>query len=311
MLALSLLGLSALLSQPRALGTAVHCDSSRSSTVRCLIKGEVDEEAMLAASTFPIKPAALIARAKEVMEAGVGTKDGGACLAPDFEFCAAVVGPLGRDEYLGALGNFKLEDAFPDLNPNYYGFRVDPFEPHRVWFTSRSTATHTGSLLGKPPTGKKLTLPPQQFHLDFAPDGLLREIGFCAPATHAATCAANTRCKHTLQTHAANTPRRAAPRCTTLHHAAPPRATRLQPDPRVHLACNALPHRRRRPAPGQHRRPGRRIRLLLRHGQPAADPRVPAVQEVEALRAARPGRPPREEALQPQRRQVSARWRQR
>lgn len=124
------------------------------------------------------KPAALIERAKQVLEAGVGTTDGGACLAPDFEFCAAVVGPLGRDEYLGALGNFKLEDAFPDLNPNYYGFFVDPFEPHRVWFTSRSTGTHTGPLLGKPPTGKKLSLPPQQFHLDFAPDGLLREIGF-------------------------------------------------------------------------------------------------------------------------------------
>ena len=133
---------------------------------------------MLAASTFPIKPPALIARAKEVLEAGVGTKDGGACLAPDFEFCAAVVGPLGRDEYLNALGTFKLETAFPDLNPQYYGFRVDPFEPNRVWFTSRSTATHTGPLLGKPPTGKKLTLPPQQFHLDFNEDGLLREIGF-------------------------------------------------------------------------------------------------------------------------------------
>ena len=151
---------------------------TRSRGISCLITGEVDEEAMLAASTFPIKPPALIARAKEILEAGVGTKDGGACLAADFEFCAAVVGPLGREEYLKALGTFKLETAFPDLNPNYYGFRVDPFEPHRVWFTSRSTATHTGPLLGKPATGKKLTLPPQQFHLDFNEDGLLREIGF-------------------------------------------------------------------------------------------------------------------------------------
>jgi len=150
----------------------------RAGTLACLIEGEVDEEAMLARSTFPIKPPALIARAKQVLEAGVGTKDGGECLAPDFEFCAAVVGPLGREEYLAALGTFKLEDAFPDINPNYYGFRVDPFEPNRVWFMSRSTATHTGPLLGKPPTGKKLSLPPQQFHLDFNEGGLLREIGF-------------------------------------------------------------------------------------------------------------------------------------
>jgi len=181
MLALSLGGFGALLTQPRALGTAAasrDAASRSSGHVRCLIKGEVDEAAMLAASTFPIKPTELIERAKVVLDAGVGTRDGGACLAPDFEFCAAVVGPLGREEYLGALGSFKLEEAFPDINPNYYGFFVDPFEPHRVWFTSRSTGTHTGPLLGKPPTGKKVVLPPQQFHLDFAPDGLLREIGF-------------------------------------------------------------------------------------------------------------------------------------
>ena len=109
MLALSLLGgLSALLTQPLAGTAAASRGASRSGPVRCLIKGEVDEEAMLAASTFPIKPDELIGRAKQVLEAGVGTKDGGACLAPDFEFCAAVVGPLGRDEYLGALGNFKV-----------------------------------------------------------------------------------------------------------------------------------------------------------------------------------------------------------
>lgn len=108
MLAISLVGgLSALLTQPRALGTASR-GASRTGHVRCLIKGEVDEAAMFAASTFPIEPDALIERAKEVLEAGVGTKDGGACLAPDFEFCAAVVGPLGREQYLGALGNFRV-----------------------------------------------------------------------------------------------------------------------------------------------------------------------------------------------------------
>ena len=71
---------------------------------------------MFAASTFPIKPDALIERAKEVLEAGVGTKDGGACLAPDFEFCAAVVGPLGKEQYLGALDNFRVRRHGRDSN---------------------------------------------------------------------------------------------------------------------------------------------------------------------------------------------------
>ena len=116
MLPISLVGgLGALLTQPRALGTASH-GASRSGHVRCLIKGEVDESAMFAASTFPIKPDALIERAKEVLEAGVGTKDGGACLAPDFEFCAAVVGPLGKEQYLGALDNFRVRRHASDAN---------------------------------------------------------------------------------------------------------------------------------------------------------------------------------------------------
>jgi len=143
-----------------------------------LIHGEVDEAALLAASTFPIAPPALISRAKEVLEAGVGTKDGGACLAESFQFCAAVVGPLGKDEYLRALGTFQLEDAFPDLFPNYHGFRVDPFQPSRVWFHTLQTATHTAPLMGKPPTGKVLVLPPQCFHLDFDEAGLVTEVGF-------------------------------------------------------------------------------------------------------------------------------------
>ena len=81
-----------------------------------------DEAALFAQSTFPIKPDALIQRAMQVVKDGIGTKDGGACLAESFEFCAAVVGPLGKTEYLEALGTFKLEESF-DLSPNYHLFR--------------------------------------------------------------------------------------------------------------------------------------------------------------------------------------------
>ena len=69
----------------------------------------VDEEALFLASDFPIKPEDLVARAKEVLTLGIGTKDEGACLAEGFEFCAPVVGPLPKEEYLKALAGFKLE----------------------------------------------------------------------------------------------------------------------------------------------------------------------------------------------------------
>lgn len=139
---------------------------------------EVIDEA-IQQSTFPIAPENLIQRAKEVVgpDIGIGTKDNGECIADDFEFCAAVVGPLPKEEYLGALGSFKLEDSF-DITQNMFGFNVDPMQPNRVWFFSRQVAKHTNTFVGKEATGKELILPPQIFHLDFNEDGKVKEFGF-------------------------------------------------------------------------------------------------------------------------------------
>lgn len=139
----------------------------------------LDEAALLAKSTFAISPADLIQRAKEVLgpESGVGTLDNGACLAEDFEFCAPVVGPLGRAEFLEALGSFKLTDSF-DMENNFFGFQVDPLQTNRVWFFSRVESVHKAPFMGVQPTGKKLILPPQCLHLDFHEDGKIREFGF-------------------------------------------------------------------------------------------------------------------------------------
>merc|ERR1719428_1416626 len=138
----------------------------------------VDEEALFLASDFPIKPEDLIARAKEVLTAGIGTKDDGACLAEGFEFCAPVVGPLPKEEYLKALGNFKLEESF-DLNAQYHLFRVDPTQTNRVWFHTRTLGKHVAdsTVFGKA-TNKDIINPPQCMHLDFTADGLVKEFGF-------------------------------------------------------------------------------------------------------------------------------------
>ncbi len=149
------------------------------STTSPALTPEVDVSAAYGASTFPIAPDDLILRAKQVMgpDISVGTKDDGACLADDFVFCAAVVGPIPRDEYLDALDTFKLEESF-DIDPNYFGWTVDPLQTNRVWFMGRSIAKHTGTFVGVEATGKELIMPPQQFHLDFNEEGLVKEIGF-------------------------------------------------------------------------------------------------------------------------------------
>ena len=88
-----------------------------------LIPGEVNTQAAFADSSFPIAPDALVNRAKEVLspQIEIGTKDDGKCLAEDFEFVAAVVGPIPKEEYLQALGNFKLTESF-DIEQNFFGF---------------------------------------------------------------------------------------------------------------------------------------------------------------------------------------------
>jgi len=155
--------------------TVMAMSSSAAST----IPGEIDSEALYAASSFPISHTNLIARAKEVLSPaiGIGTKDSGACLADDFEFCAAVVGPIPRDEYLAALKSFSLEDSF-DIQQNYFGFNVDPLQTNRVWFFTRQVAKHTATFVGVEATGKELTMPPQLMHMDFNEDGLVKEFGF-------------------------------------------------------------------------------------------------------------------------------------
>jgi len=143
-------------------------------------KGDLDAEALLSKSTFPIPPDDLIALAKETMIVkGVGTKDDGACLADDFTFRAQFV-EVDRDGFLGALGSFNLEDSF-DIQQQYFGWTVDPLQPNRVWFLNRQEAKQVNDFAGvKAPTeeSRVLILPPQNFHMDFTADGRVQEFGF-------------------------------------------------------------------------------------------------------------------------------------
>jgi len=141
----------------------------------------VDEKAMLKQSKFPIKPDALIARTKEVLLAfkDIDNPSMEELFSDDFVMCAPFVGGatnatpddpkpgLPKKNMLGALRGFKLLDAFPDMNNNYHAFRVDPFEPNRVWYQTRAFGTHTGTLMGKEATGRRLELPPQAYSMTF------------------------------------------------------------------------------------------------------------------------------------------------
>jgi hypothetical protein len=96
------------------------------------------------ASEFPISEEELIQLAQKLFAEDAGVADE-SLLAEDFRFEFPVVS-LDKEGFLKAVRSFGLKDAFPDLNPHPYDWRVDKYEKNRVWFTTRVTGTHTGTL---------------------------------------------------------------------------------------------------------------------------------------------------------------------
>ena len=54
-----------------------------------------------------------------------------------------MVGPLLKKQYIEAINGFQVWKAFPDYDMGAFGFSIDPCDPMRVWFFSRSTGTMT------------------------------------------------------------------------------------------------------------------------------------------------------------------------
>ncbi|OLQ15674.1 hypothetical protein AK812_SmicGene62 [Symbiodinium microadriaticum] len=146
----------------------------------------VDEEALFAASDFPIPPQDLIRLAKKflVTEAPEKVFEGdGSMLADDFQFVGPVIGPLDKKAFYGQRDSVDFFRSFPDATAEFHHFRVDPFEPNRVWWTVRGAGTHTGDampgsdaeLLFGPPTGKRFRNPPQSCSLTFNAQGQVRQ----------------------------------------------------------------------------------------------------------------------------------------
>ena len=77
----------------------------------------------------------------------------------DFIFRGPVIGPLNFADYKEVLSYFSIYKAFPDIDPNCFGYTVDPENPLRVWFFVRATGTYQRPLGG--PIGN-LIRPDQQ-----------------------------------------------------------------------------------------------------------------------------------------------------
>lgn len=142
----------------------------------------VDEDALLQTRGFQIPPAELIELTKKFLatEAPEATLPGdGSLLTDDFQFIGPVIGPLDKEEFIATRNTVDFFRSFPDATAQFHHFRVDPFEPNRVWYTARGTGQHTGqaiprsdaALLFGEPSGVRFHNPPQACSARFTPDG--------------------------------------------------------------------------------------------------------------------------------------------
>jgi len=107
----------------------------------------------------------MILIAKRFLASSGGLGGDPSMLSPSFTFEGPVVGPLGKQEFVDAIGSVDFKAAFPDFQSEFYGFHVDPFEGDRVWYTARGRGKNTGPLVPFVPetsgTGKMVVNPPQ------------------------------------------------------------------------------------------------------------------------------------------------------
>jgi hypothetical protein len=129
-----------------------------------------------AVSVSPFPVAVMTSLAKRLVETSLGAEEP-SLLASEFQFSGPVVGPLVKEEFVGALKTFDLKSFLPDLKTNSYCFEVDSFDPERVWVISRGSGTMTGPLVfgGKvvlPATGNAYRGAPEAVSLSFNEQGL-------------------------------------------------------------------------------------------------------------------------------------------
>merc|ERR1712032_332092 len=129
---------------------------------------------------FAFSPEELVTRAKRFLALNDGfAGTNGDMMSEDFEFAGPVVGPLNKQRYIESIAGFNFYEIFPDANFEMYDFRVDAFEPNRVFFTSRGTGTNTGTSKESPlfakATGKSFVIPPQTCSIRFNDAGLVDE----------------------------------------------------------------------------------------------------------------------------------------
>lgn len=106
-------------------------------------------------------------------------------MAENFLYLEKLIGPLDKEQYLKKFGEeYYLRDGMPDLDLRLTNFRVDPYDPYRVWVDSSPRGVRIGNI-GKRSLPRNVDAlpyqgPPESISFTFDDDG------FCTRYTSAA-----------------------------------------------------------------------------------------------------------------------------
>lgn len=140
----------------------VFCRPSAALTANSFPKGASPISSLLSKAAPFSKDDTVIKAAQKVMKnTGYFDPIDETLFADDFIFRGPVIGPLNKEDYKQVLDYFGIYKAFPDIDPNCFGWSVDPENPYRVWFFVRATGTYQNPLGG--PLGSVLEPDNQQY----------------------------------------------------------------------------------------------------------------------------------------------------
>ena len=90
----------------------------------------------------------------------------------EYIFRGPIIGPINRQDLVDVNEFFELQESFPDLDRQVFGFSVDPENPFRVLYFERWKATNTGKIKGiLPATNKRCETPVMPFSIVWTPEG--------------------------------------------------------------------------------------------------------------------------------------------
>ena len=114
----------------------------------------------------------MIQLAKDVVETNFGL-DNPDLLSGKFSYLEPSMGPLNKRKYLEKFSSYGVLDAVRDMDYGIMHYRVDPYNPYRIWVDQRAKGTRTGAI------GNAITKFPAAAY-EAAPEAMVRSSNYFA-----------------------------------------------------------------------------------------------------------------------------------